>query len=97
MVSIKEATERAVAFAREVLGNERTTGVRLEEIESTTEDGEDAWLITLSMRTPFDESEDFTAAITDPLGTRNRQYKSFIVHKQSGEVKAMRIRKLAGA
>lgn len=96
MVSIKEATERAMAFARDVLGHERTVGLRLEEIESITEDDEDAWLITLSMPIPDDELGGFTA-IADAFGTRNRQYKSFIVHKQSGEVKAMRIRKLAGA
>jgi CRISPR/Cas system CSM-associated protein Csm4 (group 5 of RAMP superfamily) len=52
MVSIKEATAKAIAFAEEALGPERTTGVRLEDVESTTVTGEDAWLITLSMIIP---------------------------------------------
>src|SRR5438045_3689486 len=34
MVSIKEATDKAIAFARSALGPERTTGLRLEEVES---------------------------------------------------------------
>jgi hypothetical protein len=49
MASIKEATESAVAFAREALGPERTAGARLEEVQSTRVHGKDAWLITLSM------------------------------------------------
>ena len=42
MVSIKEATKNAIAFARGALGRKRTEGMRLEEVESTTVDGEDA-------------------------------------------------------
>jgi hypothetical protein len=91
MVSIKEATERAMRFAQEVLGPERTSGVRLEEVESISVDGQDAWLITLSI--PDEEQAPF--AIT--LGGRNRQYKSLTVLKGNGEVQSMKIRNLAGA
>lgn len=92
MVSIKEAAASAIAFAQEALGPERTTGVRLEEVESTTVTGEDAWLITLSMFTP--SSGSIVAALS---GTEKREYKSFTVLKSSGEVKAMKIRELADA
>lgn len=95
MVSIKEATERAIAFAREALGPERTTGVRLEEVESTNVDGEDVWLITLSM--VVSETLFMTSALATALGTEKREYKNFTVVKGDGEVRSMKIRELAGA
>lgn len=92
MVSIKEAAANAIAFAREALGPERTTGVRLEEVESTKVHGQDAWLITLSMIIP--SSGSIVAALS---GTGKREYKSFTVLKSNGEVKSMKIRELADA
>ena len=83
MVSIKEATGNAIAFAQESLGPERTFGVRLEEVDSTKVDGMDAWLITLSMPS------------TIPM--LKRDYKSFTVLKHNGEVTSMKIRELADA
>jgi hypothetical protein len=96
MVSIKEATAKAIAFARDALGTERTRGVRLEEVESTSVDGEDAWLITLSMM--LSDSLDPAGNIVAVLaGTGKREYKSFTVLKSNGEVKSMKIRELADA
>lgn len=95
MVSVKEATERAMAFALEALGPERTIGIRLEEVESTTVDSKDAWLITLSMLVP--EQPLGSAAIAKALGTSKREYKTFTVLKPDGQVKSMKIRELAGA
>jgi hypothetical protein len=92
MVSIKEATASAIAFAEEALGPERTLGVRLEEVESTSVDGLDAWLITLSMILPGPST--IVAALS---GVGKREYKSFTVLKNNGEVKAMKIRELAEA
>ena len=92
VVSIKEATERAMRFAQEVLGPERTSGVRLEEVESISVDGQEAWLITLSI--PDEEQGSIASALG---GGRNRQYKSLTVLKQNGEIKSMKIRNLAGA
>ena len=92
MVSIKEATAKAIAFAEEALGPERTVGVRLEEVESTKVRGQDAWLITLSMIIPSAGS--IVAALS---GTGKREYKSFTVLKSNGEVKSMKIRELADA
>jgi hypothetical protein len=98
MVSIKEATENAVAFARAALGPERTDGVRLEEVESTAVDGEDAWLITLSMIAPKPSGElSAGATMASLLGTGKREYKSFTIIKRDGEVTAMKIRELEHA
>jgi hypothetical protein len=54
MATIREAVQNAVAFAEETLGPGRTEGLQLEEVESTTVGGHDAWLITLSMVNPLD-------------------------------------------
>jgi hypothetical protein len=96
MASIKEATQAAIAFAREALGPERTTGIRLEEIESTTVDGQAAWHITLSMITP-PEQHGTLGDLASVLGTTRREYKSFAVLKDTGEVQSMKIRELADA
>ena len=93
MVSIKEATQIAIDFALEALGPERTTGIRLEEVESTSVDGENAWLITLSMVI----ADDPAAGYLEKLRTGKREYKSFTVIKGDGEVTSMKIRELAGA
>ena len=49
VATIQEAVQNAVNFARETLGPGRTEGLQLEEVESASVGGEDAWLITLSM------------------------------------------------
>ncbi len=49
MEPIKTAVENAMQFARDTLGAGRTADMRLEEVESETVAGKDAWLITLSM------------------------------------------------
>ena len=94
MVSIKEAAENAMAFAQAALGPERTTGMRLEEVESTTLAGKDAWLITLSMISAEPGS---VPEVLAALGKERREYKSFIVAKSDGEVASMKIRELADA
>ncbi|HUG81868.1 MAG TPA: hypothetical protein VML01_09405 [Bryobacterales bacterium] len=95
MVSIREATANAIAFAQDALGSERTRGVRLEEVESTSVDGLDAWLITLSMILPA--SLDPERHIPSFFKGEKREYKSFTVLKNNGEVKSMKIRELADA
>lgn len=87
MVSIKEATANAIAFASNALGPERTAGIRLEEVESTG-DGQGAWLITLSMFSP-------DGPMPLPFETGKRDYKSFTVRKSDGEVVTMKIREFA--
>ena len=92
MVSIKEATKNAIAFALEALGPERTTGIRLEEVESTTVGRKDAWLITLSMNVPAESTDSIVARLA---GAGKREYKSFTVIKSDGDVRSMKIRELA--
>ncbi len=86
MVTIQQATEKAMEFALAALGPERTKGLRLEEVDSQP----DAWLITLSM-----VSDVALNPIAAALG--KREYKIFKVLKQDGEVKSMKIRELADA
>ena len=98
MVSIKEATSNAAAFARDALGPERTEGIRLEEVESTSVDGENAWLITLSMVIADEPADGFLEKLrTEKLRTGRREYKNFTVVKRDGEVRSMKIRELADA
>jgi hypothetical protein len=92
MASIQEATKNAIAFAKAILGPERTVDARLEEIESTKVGDEDAWLITLSMI----RQDDVIGNIA-PVLSKRREYKSFTVRKTDGEVTAMKIRELADA
>jgi hypothetical protein len=96
VITIKEATSRAIDFAREVLGPERTASVRLEEVESATVDGADAWLVTLSMAMRDDEKEQLSGGIASIFGKSTREYKTITVLKRDGEVKSMKIRALAG-
>jgi hypothetical protein len=91
MVTIKEAVGNTVRFALEILGPDRAAGLRLEEVESSTVGGEDAWLITLSMVVPPGPL-DFNA-FAEP----RRDYKSFTVLKKSGEVVSMKIRELTAS
>jgi hypothetical protein len=94
MVSIKEAVESAVAFAQATLGEERTKGMRLEEVDTTTTAGQEAWLITLSMAVPAADLGPFAA---DLLTAGRRAYKTFTVRKRDGDVTSMKIRELADA
>jgi hypothetical protein len=89
MVTIKEATQNAMEFARESLGAERTENLLLEEIESSIEDGVDVWRITLSM------PDSNRGGLTNMLGRRD--YKMFAVVKSTGEVLSMKIREMSKA
>ena len=86
MFTIQEAAQKAMAFARESLGSERTQGLQLEEIESAKEGPHEVWRITLSMP----DSLNPLAA----LGGR-REYKTFAVVKSTGEVLSMKIREMS--
>jgi hypothetical protein len=91
MVEIKEAARAAEEFAREALDGE-LAGLRLEEVELS--DDERTWLITLGWVDPF--------VLTDPVRrlaggmtgyrTLPRVYKVFQVDRDSGRVRAMKIR-----
>jgi hypothetical protein len=85
MIPITEAVQKAVAFAEDVLEPTRTAAILLEEVGSKSLNGDDVWLITLSLPDPDRPMS---------LGGR-RQYKTFTVHGQTGEVLSMKIRELS--
>lgn len=91
MLDVKAAVARAVEFASESLGPERTANVRLEEVETAERNGRPTWEITLS--NPLPEQGTGIAALRAAFGADSgREYKVFTVAKDSGEVLAMKIR-----
>jgi hypothetical protein len=96
MVDIKVAVANAIQFARNSLGLERTTNIRLEEIESSIVDGRAVWLVTLS-NSLIDQGPlaPIRAAVAALGADTAREYKVFTVAKDDGEVLSMKIRLLA--
>ena len=93
MVSIKGAVQNAEGFARAVFPQDRLSDLRLEEVETGEVDGQPVWQITLSMlaqSTPIESA----LSVVSPAP---REYKTFSVHKETGEVLKMKIRTLAMA
>lgn len=85
------AVKNAIAFAAKSLGPERTSNIRLEEIESSMVDGKPVWLITLS-----GELHSNIPLAMFALGTdSHREYIVFAVDKNTGDVLSMKIRLLA--
>lgn len=83
-------------FAKDSLGPKRLSGLRLEEIESSTLDGKPVWLITLSNESPSGWEERLKSLSYPSIGAEpNREYKVFTVEKDNGEVLSMKIRMLA--
>jgi hypothetical protein len=79
----------------DVLGAERTKSLRLEEVSSAVEQGQDVWLITLSMIPP---ERGVSTGLAEALGApAPRDYKVFTVVKDTGDVIAMRMRLLSAA
>lgn len=76
-----------MSFAVQALGPQRATDLRLEEVESSLVDGRKVWLITLS--TPA--ADGLPGFVIAP---QVREYKSFAVAKDTGEVLSMKIRLL---
>ncbi len=86
MVSLKQAVANTIDFWS-LLEEKRVQGVQLEEVESATKPEGPVWLITLSV---IDSSfGGLTAAFNSA-----RDYKTFTVNKETGEVIAMKIREL---
>ena len=94
MVSVKQAVQSAVAFAQSVLDPDQLSDLRLEEVEAGEVDSQHVWLITLSMMARLGPLASVPAlsALVSPVP---REYKTFSVHKETGEVLSMKIRPLA--
>lgn len=96
MVDIKTAVENSIEFAKGSLGPTRTAGLRLEEVESSNSGGKDVWLITLSVVPDDGSMVTLLRASSHLLGAdAAREYKTFTVAKDTGEVLSMKIRLLA--
>jgi hypothetical protein len=91
MITVKEAALKAAEFAAGVLDEPRREDLRLEEVEK---DGQ-CWLITLSMPSPLHPLQSAVLQMMDAV--RRRDYKTFTVDAETGEVLSMKIRQLAGA
>lgn len=83
MVDVKQAAEKARAYAGDVLG---VDDFLLEEVESD----QDVFKITLS----FPDRK--LASAVNPLvkAAVRREYKTFDIDKNTGEIKGMKIRSL---
>jgi len=99
-VQLKQAVANAIDFASGVLGD-RARAVQLEEVESVDNNGASVWLITLSMinqEPSLTQDASLAAALNatyEALQRRRRDYKTFTVRKETGEVTAMKIREFA--
>ena len=85
MIPVKDAVARAVQFALDTLEPPRISDLLLEEVESKVVGGQDVWLITLSMPRP---------GVFGP-SPRARDYKTFTLDGETGEVLSMKIREVA--
>jgi hypothetical protein len=86
--SPKEAAQTAAKYLRDLIPTAEE--ILLEEVEKTTFEGKQYWNITLSfvLRTPG------AAAGAYFMQPRTREFKSFQIDPDSGEVVAMRIREV---
>jgi len=82
-------------FARGVLEPPRTRDMRLEEVEWEDRTEGEVWLITLSMARPRLAVEDTANPLSmGILSIGPRDYKTFTVRCDTGEVISMKIREL---
>ena len=87
MIPVREAIDHALSFALGHLEPARTAAILLEEVEPSTNNGSEVWLITLSLPDP-----------NAPLSlSGHRQYKTFTVDGDTGQVLSMKIRQLSDA
>jgi hypothetical protein len=84
--TVQDAFQRAVAYAREVLGDKNFT---LEEVERNEYRGHEVWLITLGFPKRW-----LPKSVEENIGGALREYKTFFINAQTGEPMAMKIREL---
>jgi hypothetical protein len=89
VVDVKHAVAAVVEFIKDLLEPRRANDILLEEVELSQKDGDrEVWLIAIS----------FPRAVTLSDGLFNgRDYKTFTVDAETGQVQAMRIRELANS
>jgi hypothetical protein len=89
MLSIKQAAQSAQKYLVDLFGD--VPDIRLEEVDSSS----DAWMITLSFL--IDNSADEPLVYRAYRTEKIRQYKTFWIDKNTGEVTAMKIRNVQDA
>ncbi len=97
MVTIKEATQNAMRFARDALAPSRAADMRLEEVDSSTLGGQEYWFITLSMVNSNASRQLDEIAVALDQSNSNLASKIFNVLKETGAVTSMKIREFAAA
>ena len=94
MIGIKEAIAKAREYLQDILGPQRTAEVLLEEVRSQQIDGEEAWLITLSIPAPKHALSTSPLAALGGQTIDTRDYKNIAIRKSDGEFIQMTIRTL---
>ncbi|MGA3025152.1 MAG: hypothetical protein ABSF98_10300 [Bryobacteraceae bacterium] len=80
MIDVKQAVQASVRFAESILGPERAQQMLVEEVEYAED--RVSWVITLSLP-------------AGGLQVFGKEYKTFVVDAETGEVRSMKIRQLA--
>src|SRR5215469_8235060 len=100
MISVQDAVRSAMSFAQTILGGANfdeagsiawRVSPRLEEVGMGKRNGEDVWVVTMSVPDP-----DALPFVSENQVAR-RVYKKFTVDANSGEVLSIKIRELANA
>ena len=92
MIDVKTSTKAAAEFFNSVYPAPHN-GVLLEEIELS--DDEKYWLITLGYNVRVNPEDHTPLDLSALLGVKlRREYKTFKVDRETGDIKAMKIRKV---
>ncbi len=93
MISVKDAVNAALDWAREIYADTELQHLRVEEIKLSED--EKAWSITLGWIEPAVRSNAVTLAnINGTLQKLPRVYKIFEVDAETGSVRSMQIRQV---
>ena len=89
MIDVKQAVKIAVDYAKDILSGEKIDQITLEEVELAQ--AEPFWYVTLGISkivqvNPFE-------VLTGKGAHLQTKYKIFKIHRDSGEVYSMKIRK----
>ena len=88
MIDVKTAKAKALEFASQVLKPEQLTDAQVEEVEGSTNEDQNLWLITVS----FPSLSAGFRVLVNP-----REFKTFEVDRRTGEVVSMKIKSLTHA
>lgn len=91
-MNAKEAANVAMEYVIELIPS--ASEILLEEVEKEVEGEQEFWLITLSMTLPTARRNQRSIALAMAALESNRDYKTFKVDAQTGEVISMKIRSL---